>query len=349
MKKLTILLLSLLCAGVVYSQSKPNWFDFADRERNYPNTTFITGFISGNIRVGETNTDAETRLRKEAQAELTEKIRVQVNSEKQKRDTRTKTQTTGQAENEQIHSVFEATITTSSNLELTNVKTDSYTDNNTGLIYGFACVNKYELADYYNASLTMNIQRLESILHTAKQLETNSEKTKARTQYEEAARLLVKIEQEQDVLVALDKNVSFQRDKTAPYRNEIVQALARLAQGVYIYVENDEDLFGQKVDIVANKVKAELAIKGCSFVNTPEQSDFNLRIRVTTRKADSNDELMFCYADASIELYDNHKQKVMYSDEIAQKGGSNSQDKAVRKAMNDVAAKILEKLKPWIE
>jgi len=125
--------------------------------------------------------------------------------------------------------------------------------------------------------------------------------------------------------------------------------LARLAQGIYIYVENNEDLFGQKVDIVANKVKAVLAANGCSFTGNNEQADFTLRISVTTRASDNPGTIVFCYTDTAIELYDNHKQKIMYSDEIAQKGGSNSLEKAGRQAMSDTATKISEKLLPWIK
>jgi hypothetical protein len=339
----------LFCAATATAQTPPNWLQFAERESNYPSAVYITGFSTGNARAGETKTDAEARLRKDAQAELTEKILVQVNSEKQKRDTRTKTQTTGQPENEQITSIFESTVTTSSNLDLTGVKTDAYTDPATALSYGFAFVNKYELIGYYNAALAMNIQQLEGILTTAQQLETDGEKAKARTQYQQAAPLLAKIEQSQDILVALDNNATPQRDKTAQYRSNIVQALARLAQGVHVYIESKEELFGTPVDIVANKLKAELAINGCSFVADPTQADFVLRLRVTTRQSDTDQGLIFCYADAAVELFDTKKQKNLYSNEIAIKGGSNSLDKAGRKALGVVATEISKKLKPWIE
>jgi len=349
MKRVSFLLPALFFASTIFGQTPPEWMDVATRERNFPNSAFITGLSTGSMRAGETKTDAAARLRKEAQAYVAEAIRVQVSSETQSRDTRTKTQTTGKEASEHINSIFEAAVKTSATIELTGVKTDSYNDDSEGLIYGFAYVNKYELMGYYNASMTMTMQQLESTLNTAKQLETGGEKAKARSQYEEAVPLLVKIEQAQDVLVALDPNASPQRDKTANYRSDIIQALARLAQGVYVYVESTEDMFGQKVDIVANKVKAELAVNGCSFVEKAEKADFQLRIRVTTRTSDKTDNMIFCYADVAFELFDNHKQKEVYKDEISLKGGSNSLDKAGRNAMSDVAVKISEKLDQWIK
>ena len=348
-KKTLFFTFALSCMSTLFGQNPPNWLQSTDRERNYPNDVFITGYSTGNVRAGESKTDAAARLRKEAQAYIAEAIRVQVNSETQSHDTRTKTQNTGKEATEQINSIFEAAIKTSATIELAGIKTDSYYDETEKLVYGFACVNRYELTGFYKASLNMNLQQLESILNTAKQLEASSEKAKARTQYEETVSLLVKVEQAQDVLVALDKYTSLQRDKTAQYRSDIIQALARLKQGVYVYVENKEDLFGTKVDIVANKVKADLAANGCSFTEIIEQADFRLRINVTTRPSDKQEDFVFCYADVAIELYDIHKQKAVFNDEITQKGASTSLDKAGRKALNDAAQKITEKLKKWIQ
>jgi hypothetical protein len=58
---------------------------------------------------------------------------------------------------------------------------------------------------------------------------------------------------------------------------------------------------------------------------------------------------VFCYADVAVELYDTHKQKSVYSNEVAQKGASSSQEKAGIKALSDVVPKIAEELKTWIE
>ncbi|MCL1968091.1 MAG: hypothetical protein FWF65_00780 [Bacteroidetes bacterium] len=63
----------------------------------------------------------------------------------------------------------------------------------------------------------------------------------------------------QDVLVALDRNAHIQRDKTAQYRSDIIQALARLAQSMYIYLESTEDMFGKNSALISNKIKSILS------------------------------------------------------------------------------------------
>jgi hypothetical protein len=349
MKKLTTLLFTVLCTSTLFAQSPPNWFEPADRERNYPNSVFITGFSTGSVRAGETKTDAETRLRKEAQAYVAETVLVQVRSETQSHDTRTKTQTTGQEAIEQINSIFEAAVKTSATIELAGLKTDSYYDESAGLIYGFAYVNKYELTGYYNASLTMNMQQLESILNAAKQLETSGEKAKARTQYEETVPLLVKVEQAQDVLVALDRNANIQRDKTAQYRSDIIQALARLAQGVYIYLESTEDMFGKSSSLISNKIKSILSKNGCSFTSDLSQADFILKLDASARKHGDPGQIVFCYADVEVSLIKKQTQKTVYQEELKQKGGHTTYENAAREAFEEAGKTIGDKLMEWVK
>jgi hypothetical protein len=280
---------------------------------------------------------------------VAEAIRVQVSSETQSHDTRTKTQTTGKEATEQINSIFEAAVKTSATIELAGIKTDSYYDEREELVYGFAYVNKYELIGYYNAALTMNMQQLESILNTAKHLEVNGEKVKARQQYEESVPLLVKVEQAQDVLVALDKNATLQRDKTAGYRNEIVVALVRLAQGVYIYFESQEDMFGKNSALIANKVKSILSKNGCSFTTDAAQADFILKLNASARKHGDPGQILFCYADVEVELIKKKKKKTVYQEELKQKGGHTTYENAAREAFEEAGTTIAGKLMERIE
>ena len=339
MKKTLILVFALLCAGANFAQ--PRWFNEQARETDYPNSVFITGFSTGNIRSGETKAEAEIRLKKEAQAYVAEAVRVLVKSETEMNDLSVKING-----NEQLTSMFKSAIETSASIELTGLKTDAYTENN--MVYAFACVNKYELIGYYNAFLTMNLQQLESILNTAKQLEESGEKAKARQQYEQTVPLLVKIEQAQDVLVALDKNAFLQREKTAIYRGDIVQALARLSQGIYVCIESKEDLFGKSSSLITNKIKSILSKNGCSFTTDVSQADFILKLNASTRKHGKPGNIVFCYADVEVELIKTQNGKTIYQEELKQKGGHTSYENAAREAFEDAGKTIADKLLEWV-
>ena len=342
MRKNIVILLAVLSAGsTVFAQ--PNWLDAQSRRTEYPNSTFFTGFASDEQQQGETQNNAIARLKKAAQAYIAEAVRVQVSSETESRSKSVKIE--GE---EQFNSIFEKTVKTSAAIELTGLTTDSYVDKS-GTIYAFAYVNKYELKGSYTAVLTMNMQQLESVLSTAKQLEANGEKAKARTQYEEAIPLLVKVEQAQDVLVALDRNASLQRDKTAKYRSEIIQALARLSQGVYIYIESKEDMFGKNSTLITNKIKSVLSKNGCSFTNDISQADFILKLNASARKHGNSGEIVFCYADVEVELVKKQTQKTVYQEELKEKGGHTTYENAAREAFEAAGKTIAGKLIEWVK
>jgi len=140
-----------------------------------------------------------------------------------------------------------------------------------------------------------------------------------------------------------------QQARTEIIHNQLVQMQAKLAQAVLVYVESKEFLFEEQVNIVANQLKAELAKSGCSFVDDAKKADFKLSINVTTRHANTNKNFVFCIADTQVQLFDNRKQTVVYSDVISQRSGDTSQERAARRAMTDAVKKISDSLKPWIE
>jgi len=341
-KHLSICIVALFAA--LSAQAQPNWLKTQDREQNYPSSTFFYGFVTGTVRSGETETTAAARLLKDAQAELTEKILVLVRSTQILRTERT---TQGaNATNEQINSTLTSDISTSTSLELTNLKTGTYSEN--GLLYAFAYVNKYELIGYYSASLTMNLQQLESILSTAQQLEQSGEKSKARAQYESAASLLAKIEVAQNVLVALDANAATQREKTVVHRNTIVQALARLSQGVYVFIESSEDMFGKKTTLITDEVKSVLIKHGCAFTTDASQADFILKLNASARKHPSGN--VFTYADVKIEIIKVQSGKTVFTfsqEELNSqdhKGSGSTFEEAARMSFKQVSKKVAANL-----
>ena len=329
------------------AQALPSWLNENQRVQQYSSEDFITGSSEFFVESGKTPNDYIERAKNDAQADLARKIRVRIQSTIQS-NVATLNSNGRYSESES----FTSQSSTQADAEITGIKTETHFDPTTNIVYAFAYVNRYELIGYYKSNLSVNIGQIESFAKTAQDLEANGEKAKARQQIENAQAIFLKIRYAQDILTALDSrisNVDLQQEKSETLYNTLTQMQARLAQAVYVYIESSEDLFGQKVFIVANKLKAELANKGCSFVENSEQADFKLKIDVSTRYSSSYNNLVFCYADTYVELHDIRKQKVMYSDIIAQRSGGVSEDRAGRKAMEDVVPKISKQLNPWIE
>jgi len=348
MKKFILLSWLALTAGIVFAQGKPDWVNVDSRNMKYPVNVYFTGFAYGEIPPKQTRQETINQLITDAQADLIKKIRLQITAKSQ---TNIEAVSKGGKYNE--NESFISQNTAESNADIVGIKTDSYYDAKEKLVYAFAYADRFELLGFYKSNLSMILNQIENLIKTAKNLEADREKSKARQQLEEAKPLFAKVRYAQEMLTAIDAATSvadLQQTKADALYNQLTQMQAKLSQAVLIYVNSSEDLLGKKENIVAEKVKSELALKGCSFIDKANGADFILRIKVTTRKGDEIDGIFFIWADASVELFDNHKQKEVYGDNISEKntkGGSI--EKAGRSAMENVAKKIIEKLTNWIQ
>jgi hypothetical protein len=289
-----------------------------------------------------------SELKGEARKMIAENIRMRIESESKSSDANE-----WKNGKEQLQSSNSASLQISANIEIVGIKTDAYYDKAANTVYAFAYANKYEVIGYYKANINMLVGQAEGSLHAADQLEKSGEKVKARKQCEDVMPLLEKVRYAQDLLIAIDGNTdreSLQMTKSESMRNTVLQMQARLAQGVYICVESIEEIFGEKVDIIANKLKAVLSNHGCSFVDDAAQADFKLALNASAREASNSDGLVYCYADVKVALFDVHKQKSVYEDMISQRNGSTNRERAGRKALESVIVTgITDKLMPWIK
>ncbi|GHT11899.1 hypothetical protein AGMMS4956_05640 [Bacteroidia bacterium] len=347
MKKIVL----TICFSVVFlalfgQGTLPAWLSDNTRDLRYPSETFYTGFAYNIIEKGKSSQDYVERTKTDAQTELVKKIRVKIEAKTQS-STSTLSTNGKYSESES----FSNEAKTSANAEIVGIKTETYFDQWDNTVYAFAYANKYEVIGYYKANISMLIGQIEGSLKTAKNLEQSKEKSKARRQCEEAMSMFAKVRYAQDLLTALDAadSESLQQAKSEALRNQATQMMARLAQGVYVYMKSSEDLLGKKVNIIAGKLKAILAQNGCSFTDDAAQADLKLTLSTTTREISNNNGMVFCYADVEVDLYDNHKGKSVYNDEISQKGGSATAERAGRKAMEDAAPAIAEKILKWIK
>ena len=345
MKRFTLTIFLIVVSLSLFAQEKQAWMDARLRELKYPSNMYFTGFV---YRVVEKSVTEETQIAKqEAQTELIKKIRAQITAK-----TQNKIEAVSSNGKYSETESFSNQANIESSAEIVGMKFESYHDAKEKMVYAFAYVNKNELIDFYKGNLSLNINQIESFVKTAQDLETQKEKAKARQQLENTIPFFQKVRYAQDLLIAMDAKTSaedLQQTKSESLYNQLTQMQARLAQGVYVYVESSEDMLGKKVDIVANKLKAELAKKGCSFIDKAEEADFTLRLKVSTRPGDESHGIVFCWVDTEVELFDHHKQKVVYGDNISDKDGSNTLEKAARKVMEKTVTKIAEKLKDWIQ
>jgi len=321
---------------------KPDWTQSSVRDTNYPQSLFFSGYMEGSVLKGETVENAKNRLLQDAKGQLSESIRVTVKSQ-------AGTHTISTAD--RFDATFTGTVQTVADEEIVGLKFESpYYDPETGIIHAFAYVNRRELAAYHKSNLDKDLTQAEGMLQTARDLEASGEKAKARGECKAANPLLARVRATQDQLTAVDNTPeALQLTRTETLYNNLVQMYAQLAQATLVYMESVETNFSQPSTIVGNRLKSNLATKGCSFIDTPEQADFRIFIKASTRYHGEERGLTICYADVTIQLYDTRKEKVVFQDEFSQKGIHTSQESAGKKALEDTASKIVGKISEWIE
>lgn len=339
-----ILLILCLTSFIVKAQKEPGWMTHSWRATQYPASVFITGFAQDEKNSNESLSEATERLKDLASANLSESILASVQSVNENYK-----QSITENGSEKITEKFQTKTNVSTDLKINGIQVESFKKDN--IIYAFAYANKYEIIGYYKANLNMYVQQIEGFISTANGLEENREKNKAKTEFNKAIPVFTEVTKAQGILSAVDKNITeddLKMEQTMKLYNEVVQANARLEQGIYVYMFTDEEIFGEKTIAIENHLKAILAENGCSFTTDEDVADWKINITATSREYNNLDNIYFSYVDAKVELFKAPSDKHVYQNEFTQKGGSKSYNDAARKAFNEISKSISKKILTWI-
>ncbi|MDR2286156.1 MAG: hypothetical protein LBE04_01580 [Prevotellaceae bacterium] len=335
-----------------FGQGVPRWLNSQSRELTYPADTWFTGFVQGNVRPNETMPAATARLKKEAQGLLAENIRVTVESNIKSRNRSIKVH-----QNEQLTSLFESAVKTTSNAEIVGVKTESWFDTDDNILYAFASVNRFELAKYYQNQILFYLNKMESTLSIAAELAGKGMKMKAHQQCEEVIQYFATVAYTQNLLIAINVQVddaTLQQQRSERLRNELVQTLTDLENSIYVYVECKETVDGEDVRYIADILPGLLTENDCqcNFTDLEELADYVIKVDAYLTRCNAADRnTVFCYANSTVSLYNAHTQKTLKPKIEEAKGGwtNKNRTKAGEQAFDELAEKIAAKVAPMMK
>ncbi|GHT41457.1 hypothetical protein AGMMS49965_11270 [Bacteroidia bacterium] len=317
----------------------PQWVNDTYRSTNYSGAQYLTGFA---VNEGS-NTESFTKnLKAAAKAELIEGIQVSVQSAK----TNQKSENNGNFSED-----FTATTRTFADADITGLKMEYYYDNAKKMGYAFAYANKSEVKGFYTANISFGIQKIESAISSAQQLEESNNKGKAKKTYEEALPLFKEVQFAQQLLIAIGSDeASVQTEKSLRLKEEIIKSITRMQSAIVVYIKSDEKNFTQKVSLLEPKLKAFLSQRGCSYTTTPESADWLLTIEASTRQGREVDEIFFSYLDVIISLVERKTGKEIYGNNFTDlKGGGLDYLTAGRKAYDASLQKIVDEIAKVLE
>ncbi len=106
-----------------------------------------------------------------------------------------------------------------------------------------------------------------------------------------------------------------------------------------IFIESEEDLFGQSSRTIKNKLRTNLQKQGYTVERKDENTEYQIFIEATTREYNNSKGIYFSYADVYLELSQNGK--AILQKDYTEKGGSAlSYKDAGQKAFNSISEKI---------
>jgi hypothetical protein len=328
----------------------PQWLDGDVRNALYPSGTYYTGFSEIAVAQGAGQEQALNRAKQAATGEMSERVRVMVSSKKTSIDV----SLSGSDIEEQIRSRFSSIIKTTSQTEVVGSKVETYYDAKNRTAYAFAYVGRAELIAYYKKQINLYLNKVEGTLQTAAELAEKGYKIKARKQCESVIDAFAIVAYSQDLLTALDAaDGDLQQARSEQLRNRLVQTLADFENSIYVYVECTELVNGQTVVHIGDRLPGLLTEKGCgcNFTDLREEADYVVKVDARLARCnEAADNLVFCYANATVSVYNARTQKTLMPKIPETKGGwtNKNKAKATEEAFNDLAEKIVEKVIPMI-
>jgi len=365
------LILWLLLAGLpVVAQAQsvpPSWTQDAYRERGYPAGEWYTGYASDRLEAGANAAAALKALERDAQAKLAESIIVKI-QEHMILETRSSQRQSGGKSSEIITTEYKQAIGTAT--KATTVKTElrSYHDTYTGEIYAFAAVRRADLAAFYRKQIDVDLNKVETAVERAEQLEAASKKMSALRKVEEAEQIIDGVSFYCDLLVAVDAGADEVGLQTARVKGLLLlldQMRVRLEQSTFVYMDcryefknHKDDAFSKDPGIFCGIIKQALSENGCSIVDGRDEADYELSLTTsTTQRSDGKGDraILSYYANVSGSLYNRAIDRTtvnftILNDPAAYSAGRNPQD-AATKAFKLPALKdmVLEKILPKIK
>ena len=347
---LLVSIIILLPCAILAQGSTPLWLDNDIRNIQYSQDAYYTGFSEVTASQNEEQEKALERAKQFAIGELSERVRVMVASNKTSVDV----SISGSDIEEQIHSKFSSMVKVSSQIEVIGSKVETYYDRKTRTAYAFAYVGRTELQNYYQNQISFLLNKVEGTLQTASEMVEKGYKMKAYKQCESMVDVFASVFYAQDLLIAINEGVSdniLQQSRGEHLRNTLIQTITDLENSTYIYIECAETVNEQSVTYIAERLSGMITEKGlgCNFTDLKEEADYIIKVNAhLVRCSDAQGNMEFCYARATVSVYNIHTQKNLMPKIDEAKGGWTNQNKAIEEAFNKLADRIAEKIVPII-
>lgn len=337
--RLKCLTLLILVQGFCASAQSP-WTESSYREAAFPTSTYYVSYFH---LLNDSNLDdcvSKTLLG--AQSMLANSIYSEVSSVSH--SSVSASNLDGKyTENETFVNEF----STAASAQLVNVHFDHCYDKASNTVHAIAYVKKQDLSDFCENKLNSGLSTLVGKLNSLDDFISKGYKMEAKSLAAEA------LEDIRIYPLFLSQliTVGLSRRNPDEYCKELELISKRILQykadldhclSVHICAKNSSTLV--KGEILSSKCKGLLSDNGCSFVDTPEKADFVISLDYDTRTSSYTEVGYFAFADINLTIKRNRDDTLIFDDLLSIKGGAGTEEKAHRKAIDQSAKSICDKV-----
>lgn len=337
-------LLVLFFAMSVFAQDPaPQWVEESWRSARYPNSEWYTGFARDKVN-GQPDSKLYQAIEKEAQNKLSESIQIQIQSTAKAQTTSRQQAQAGNNFKESIHSNYSNSITTQANAVLAKVDSKSYFDKKTGYIYGFAAVNKKDLADFYKSRISSLFSYAEKELFIIEQLAETGKKSQALSKVRAIEDSLQNIGFWAYLLQSVvSDNSHAEQEKAFGLRVNSAKMLLQNGTAIYLDISGSSNYdFNEQLGAQMQNMKCN-----CTITAERENADYLVAVNIKLSPCSKNDYgEVYCYANATVTV-DNPKYKKPVNVKIPEaKGGwtNGNTDRATEEAFKSITNSLAEKI-----
>lgn len=214
------LFLLLFGAGIINAQ-QPAWVDYAERASLYPESDYLTGFVSGYNTNDEDPGELMNKYEELAKSKVVQSLQVSIETN----NSLNISNVNGKSGEE-----FVSKSISFSSATITGLKTERYYDPKKKAVYAFSFVSKKELAYYNRKLIGSNLEKIKQKLTEGQKYLGINDKQNALKSFYEGMPLLTEAEQANWLMMAINREQFVLNDlkEIRKYKLELNQEISRL-------------------------------------------------------------------------------------------------------------------------
>lgn len=247
---------------------QPSWVEYTKRNSMYPQSEYLTGFVSAHNTNDEDPGKLMDQYEEMAKSKVVQSIQVSIETN----NSLTLSNVNGKSGEE-----FRSESVSFSSATITGLKAERYYDRKKKDVYAFAYVSKKELAYYNRKLITANLEKIKQKLEEGREYLALNDKQNALKSFYEGMPLLAEAEQAQWLLMAVNLE-QFVSDDLKEIRNakiELNKEISRLQQSKELNMSETAYFIAYGLFIQLGKLESPLDTEPCTYENTGLTSDFS--------------------------------------------------------------------------